>query len=79
MLASIPASTLNQSLRDLEIPNRFTLKSSRFRLFVTGKKIDSDISHAGAGTELDIALAVLLALLGGSLGLYLSHAVLVWF
>ena len=30
MLASIPASTLNQSLRDLEIPNRFTLKSSRF-------------------------------------------------
>jgi len=31
MLASIPASTLNQSLRDLEIPNRFTLKSSRFR------------------------------------------------
>ena len=49
------------------------------RLFVTGKKIDSDISHAGAGTELDIALAVLLALLGGSLGLYLSHAVLVWF
>ena len=32
MLASIPASTLNQSLRDLGIPNRFTLKSSRFRL-----------------------------------------------
>jgi putative membrane protein len=48
------------------------------RLFVTGKKIDSESSHAGAGTELDIALAVLLALLGGSLFLYLSHAVLAW-
>ena len=30
MLASSPASTLNQSPTDLGIPNRFTLKSSRF-------------------------------------------------
>jgi len=44
------------------------------RLFVTARKIDSDISHAGIGSQLDIALAVLLALLGGSLFLYLSHA-----
>jgi putative membrane protein len=48
------------------------------RLFLTGRKIDSESSHAGAGTELDIALAVLLALLGGSLFLYLSHAIVVW-
>ena len=48
------------------------------RLFVTGKKIDSETAHAGAGTELDIALAALLALLGGSLFLYLAHAVLAW-
>jgi putative membrane protein len=48
------------------------------RLFVPGKKIDSENSHAGAGTELDIALAALLALLGGSLFLYLAHAVLAW-
>src|SRR6266480_120916 len=30
MLASIPASILNQRSDDLGIPNRFTLKSSRF-------------------------------------------------
>jgi len=49
---------------------------SAARLFVTARKIDATVDHAGAGTELDIALAVLLALLGGSLFLYLSHAVL---
>src|SRR5262245_31304755 len=31
MLASFPASILNQSRTDLGIPNRFSLKSSRFR------------------------------------------------
>ena len=46
------------------------------RLFLTARKIDSNLDHAGAGTELDVALAVLLALLGGSLFLYLSHAVI---
>ena len=45
------------------------------RLFITGRKIDSENIHLGAGTELDIALAALLALLGGSLFLYLSHAI----
>src|SRR5690349_10981552 len=30
MLASSPASILNQNLTDLGIPNRFTLNSSRF-------------------------------------------------
>ena len=45
------------------------------RLFVTARKIDSDNIHLGAGTHLDIALAALLVLLGGSLFLYLSHAI----
>ncbi|HEY7246979.1 MAG TPA: DUF202 domain-containing protein [Xanthobacteraceae bacterium] len=45
------------------------------RLFQTARRIDSEGVHPGAGTRLDIALAVLLALLGGSLCLYLSHAV----
>ena len=45
------------------------------RLFITGRKIDSESVHLGAGTELDVALAGLLALLGGSLFLYLSHAI----
>jgi len=45
------------------------------RLFVTARRIDSEGMHPGTGTRLDIALAVLLALLGGSLCLYLSHAV----
>jgi putative membrane protein len=44
------------------------------RLFVTARKIDSDNIHPGSGTQLDIALAALLALLGGALFLYLSHA-----
>src|SRR6476620_9682427 len=45
------------------------------RLFVAARKIDSDNIHLGAGTHLDIALAALLVLLGGSLFLYLSHAI----
>jgi putative membrane protein len=45
------------------------------RLFVTARRIDSEGMHPGMGTRLDIVLAVLLALLGGSLCLYLSHAV----
>jgi hypothetical protein len=38
MLASIPASMLNQKRPDLGIPNRFKLSSSRFR---RGKRKDS--------------------------------------
>ena len=49
------------------------------RLFVTARQIDSEGIHPGTGTRLDIALAVLLALLGGSLCLYLSHAVVAAF
>lgn len=44
------------------------------RLFITARKIDSDNIHPGTGTQMDIALAVLLALLGVALFLYLSHA-----
>ena len=44
------------------------------RLFLTARKLDSDDTHPGLGTQLDIALAVLLVVLGGSLFLYLSHA-----
>jgi hypothetical protein len=32
MLASFPVSMVNQKLPDLGIPNRFKLKSSRFRM-----------------------------------------------
>jgi hypothetical protein len=35
MLASIPASTMNQKPADLGIPNRFKLKSSRFTVKFT--------------------------------------------
>jgi len=49
------------------------------RLFLTARKIDSDDTHPGLGTQLDIALAVLLIVLGGSLFLYLSHALVVSF
>ena len=49
------------------------------RLFLTARKLDSDDTHPGLGTQLDIALAVLLIVLGGSLFLYLSHALVVSF
>jgi putative membrane protein len=49
------------------------------RLFVTARRIDSESVHVGIGERLDIALAVLLALLGGSLFLYLAHAVVAVF
>jgi hypothetical protein len=49
------------------------------RLLFTARQIDSKDMHPGTGTRLDIALALLLALLGGSLCLYLSHAVVAAF
>jgi putative membrane protein len=49
------------------------------RLLVTARRIDSEAVHLGIGERLDIALALLLALLGGSLLLYLSHAVMAAF
>jgi hypothetical protein len=40
---------------------------------------DSEHTHLAMGAQLDIALAVLLALLCGSLFLYLSHALVAAF
>ena len=44
------------------------------RFIITAKYIDSDEVHAGTGSRVDIALAVLMVLLGVALFLYLSHA-----
>jgi putative membrane protein len=44
------------------------------RFLVTARKIDSADVQPGAGTRIDVALAVLLVLLGSALFLYLSHA-----
>ena len=45
------------------------------RFLITAKNIDSEEPHPGAGSRIDVALAVLLVLLGCSLFLYMSHAV----
>lgn len=44
------------------------------RFLATAKAIDSEELHRGPGSRLDLALAVLLGLLGCSLFVYLSHA-----
>jgi putative membrane protein len=44
------------------------------RFLLTAKNIDSEEAHPGTGSRIDVALAVLLVLLGCSLFLYLSHA-----
>lgn len=44
------------------------------RFLATAKAIDSEELHRGPGSRLDLALAILLALLGCSLFVYLSHA-----
>src|ERR1700704_5817727 len=44
----------------------------RFR--ITAKSIDSEETQPGPGTRMDLALAVLLVLLGCALFVYLSHA-----
>ena len=44
------------------------------RFLTTAKKIDSEEAHPGTGSRIDIGLAILLVVLGGSLFLYLSHA-----
>ena len=59
MLASIPASTLNQSLRDLEIPNRFTLKSSRFSGFSPGAEVAGYELRSALGHQRRIPLGAL--------------------
>jgi putative membrane protein len=49
------------------------------RLFITARKIDSAKIYPGTGSRMDIALAVLLALLGCTVFLYLSHALVASF
>ena len=44
------------------------------RFLTTAKAIDSEELHRGPGSRLDLALAILLGLLGCSLFVYLSHA-----
>ncbi len=44
------------------------------RFLITAKNIDSEDLKPGAGSRIDVALAVLLVLLGSALFLYLSHA-----
>jgi putative membrane protein len=44
------------------------------RFLITAKKIDSEEPQSGMGSRIDVALAVLLVLLGCALFLYLSHA-----
>ena len=44
------------------------------RFVITGRYIDSSEQRPGSGTRIDLALAVLLVLLGGALFVYLSHA-----
>jgi putative membrane protein len=44
------------------------------RFLITAKNIDSQDVRHGAGTRLDIGLALLLILLGGALFVYLTHA-----
>jgi putative membrane protein len=45
------------------------------RFLVTQKHIDSEAVHTGAGSRIDIALAVMLVLVGTALVVYLTHAV----
>ncbi|HWX36278.1 MAG TPA: DUF202 domain-containing protein [Steroidobacteraceae bacterium] len=46
------------------------------RLAKTAKDIETDIEVASTGARFDLALAVLIGILGASLLLYMSHAVL---
>jgi uncharacterized membrane protein YidH (DUF202 family) len=45
------------------------------RFLITAKTIDSEEAYPGPGSRIDVALALLLVLLGCALFLYLSHAV----
>jgi hypothetical protein len=67
MLASYPASMVNQKHTDLGIPNRFRLKPSRFRLLLPGLANRSpgffDRARAAA-TELAAAFVVSVSIAG---------------
>ena len=47
------------------------------RFLMTAKVIDSNEMRSGPGSRIDVALAVLLGLLGCALFVYLSHAVII--
>jgi putative membrane protein len=47
---------------------------SAIRFLITARNIDSEDLKPGARSRIDVALAVLLVLLGSALFLYLSHA-----
>jgi putative membrane protein len=48
--------------------------TAAIRFLMTAKSIDSEEVRAGPGSRIDVALAVLLVLLGCALFVYLSHA-----
>ncbi|MBV8765521.1 MAG: DUF202 domain-containing protein [Hyphomicrobiales bacterium] len=51
------------------------IATAAWRFFRTSKEIDAQEEFLGAGARFDLAMAALLVLLGLSLLLYLSHAV----
>jgi hypothetical protein len=51
MLASRPASMVNQKAADLGIPNRFNLNSFRFRLAAIDHDNAADRNNAPVGDE----------------------------
>jgi putative membrane protein len=50
------------------------IATAAIRFLITAKSIDSEEVRAGPGSRVDLALAVLLGLLGCALFVYLSHA-----
>ena len=46
------------------------------RFLITAKSIDSEEIERGPGSRIDVALAILLVLLGGALFVYLAHAII---
>jgi putative membrane protein len=49
--------------------------TAAIRFLITAKRIDREKLHSGTGSRIDIALSLLLVLLGCALFLYLSHAI----
>src|SRR5689334_17395072 len=58
MLASSPASILNQNLTDLGIPNRFTLNSSRFKDGPNVHAVTADYVFDGAVVHESAAVVI---------------------
>jgi putative membrane protein len=53
-----------------------TIVTAGFRFTKTAKDIETDAEVPGPGARFDLALAIMIGLLGASLALYLSRAVL---